>query len=79
MAEANFRDQKVQDIPKHISLRSHRRYGLKQVNQHVNNAWNYLVSSSYLQDLSVRERIYIFIDISFTLSRCSNTICLLFF
>lgn len=55
MAEANYRAAPVTDIPKHIVLRSHRRYGLVKEVPHVTKAWELLVNSTYSQDLSVRD------------------------
>ena len=55
MAETNFRETPVQDIPLHISTRSHRRYGLSDFNADVDQAWRLLVASSYSQDLSVQD------------------------
>jgi alpha-N-acetylglucosaminidase len=55
MAQANWRDAPIEDIPAHISLRSHRRYGLKEFNARVDSAWRKLVASSYSQDLSVQD------------------------
>jgi alpha-N-acetylglucosaminidase len=54
MAEVNWREEPVADIPLHISTRSHRRYGLQAFNTHVDQAWRLLVASSYAQDLSVQ-------------------------
>lgn len=56
MADVNWREAPVDDIPAHISLRSHRRYGLNDgLNAHVDSAWRNLVASSYAQDLSVQD------------------------
>jgi hypothetical protein len=55
MAEANFRLNPVADIPKHIVLRSHRRYGLVHEVSEVTKAWQQLVDSTYSQDLSVQD------------------------
>ena len=55
MCEANWRDSQVDDIPSHIVLRSHRRYGLNIFNAHIDTAWRSLVASSYAQDLNVQD------------------------
>eukprot|EP01127_Copromyxa_protea_P020347 TRINITY_DN6809_c0_g1_i1.p1 TRINITY_DN6809_c0_g1~~TRINITY_DN6809_c0_g1_i1.p1 ORF type:complete len:867 (-),score=166.22 TRINITY_DN6809_c0_g1_i1:45-2645(-) len=55
MAEANWRKAPVEDIPKHIVVRSHKRYGLAKEVDSVTKAWEQLVGSTYSQDLSVRD------------------------
>ena len=53
--DMNFREHSVDDIPLHISQRSHRRYALTEYNADVDAAWRLLVNSSYSQDLSVQD------------------------
>lgn len=55
MLESNWRDAPVDNITDHIVLRSHRRYGLSEVNDDVTTAWSLLVESAYAQDLSVQD------------------------
>jgi alpha-N-acetylglucosaminidase len=55
MLECNWRNEAVADIPAHIRMRSHKRYGLTEENDDVSAAWNLLVNSSYSQDLSVQD------------------------
>jgi alpha-N-acetylglucosaminidase len=55
MADANFRTAPVDDLIAHTILRSHRRYGLTQLNENVASAWTLLSNSLYTQDLSVQD------------------------
>ena len=55
IGSAPFRTQPLTDIPGHVVLRSHRRYGLAAPNPDVTSAWALLVNSSYSQDLSVQD------------------------
>ena len=54
--EQNFRTEPVKNMAQYTIERAHKRYGLKEINRDVVEAWKKLLKSSYSQDFSVQDR-----------------------
>lgn len=54
--EQNFRTEPVKNMAQYTIERAHKRYGLKEINRDVVEAWKKLLKSSYSQDFSVQDQ-----------------------
>ena len=54
--EQNFRTEPVTNLTSCVIEKAHKRYGLKEIDANVVEAWKKLLKSSYSQDFSVQDR-----------------------